>query len=290
MAKSDGEREGTAADGSGMLTLAEREQKRQKMLDSGFTEAEIMAMEFSQEHGMYQNRLTNADVRGDKSKKEKKKKKKKSKKKKTGSSKEEVINLESDNDEGSKKKKKKKKKHHHHHHHHKDDEEASVSTSGLLQCDPEDDDESRPADPFNPLNEAYDVGKYEELQHRHKRRRMRGRRWEHDWYRQRSPSPIRERTDGPMWDTRAGSWRSRAGGVCLAPTEEDQEEEPARYKIPLRVQLYEREKERWEEDQALWQQDGLDSGSAMPPRPTEEEDDGPRPRRGSPVYVLDEPL
>ncbi|KAF4724950.1 hypothetical protein FOZ63_003891 [Perkinsus olseni] len=241
---------------------------------------------------MYQNRLTNADVRGDKSKKEKKKKKK-SKKKKTESSKEEVINLDSDNEdeEGSKeKKKKKKKKHHHHHHHHKDDEEASVSTSGLLQCDPEDDDESRPADPFNPLNEAYDVGKYEELQHRHKRRRMRGRRWEHDWYRQRSPSPIRERTDGPMWDTRAGSWRSRAGGVCLAPTEEDQEEEPARYKIPLRVQLYEREKERWEEEQALWQQDGLDSGSAMPPRPIEEEDDGPRPRRGSPVYVLDEPL
>ncbi|KAF4740159.1 hypothetical protein FOZ62_032321, partial [Perkinsus olseni] len=138
MAKSDGNREDTAADGSGMLTLAEREQKRQKMLDSGFTEAEIMAMEFSQEHGMYQNRLTNADIRGDKSKKEKKKKKK-SKKKKTGSLKEEVINLESDNDEGSKKKKKKKKKHHHHHHHHKDDEE-SVSTSGLLQCDPEDDD------------------------------------------------------------------------------------------------------------------------------------------------------
>ncbi|KAF4689160.1 hypothetical protein FOZ60_002031 [Perkinsus olseni] len=258
MPKSDGNREDTAADGSGMLTLAEREQKRQKMLDSGFTEAEIMAMEFSQEHGPLLRRQSSPECN--------------------------ALAITSIEKSGT------------------DDSSGLPLNAACIclfaeldctltdKCDPEDDDESRPADPFNPLNEAYDVGKYEELQHRHKRRRTRGRRWEHDWYRQRSPSPIRERTDGPMWDTRAGSWRSRAGGVCLAPTEEDQDEEPARYKIPLRVQLYEREKERWEEEQALWQQDGLESGSAMPPRPIEEEDDGPRPRRGSPVYVLDEPL
>ncbi|EER06496.1 conserved hypothetical protein [Perkinsus marinus ATCC 50983] len=151
---------------------------------------------------MYQNRLTNADVRGDSTeKKEKKKKKKKSKKEKKAKTPDgEVIDLDSskEDDEKSKekkhkKKKKKGKKHHHHHHHREQDGDESVSTSGLLQCDPEDDDESRPADPFNPLNEAYDVGKYEELQHRHKRRRTHGRRWDHDWYRQRSPSPIRER-------------------------------------------------------------------------------------------------
>lgn len=40
----------------------------------------------------------------------------------------------------------------------------------------------------------------------------------------------------------------------MAPTEEDQEEEPARYKIPLRVQLYEREKEKWEQEEAQWPQ------------------------------------
>lgn len=51
MAKSDGKAGDSQADDSGVLKLAEKERKRQKMLDSGFTEAEIMAMEFSQEHG-----------------------------------------------------------------------------------------------------------------------------------------------------------------------------------------------------------------------------------------------
>ncbi|KAF4671593.1 hypothetical protein FOL47_001408 [Perkinsus chesapeaki] len=269
-------------DSEALLVLTEREKKRQKMLDSGFTEAEIMAMEFSQEHGLYQNRLTNADIRGEDGKKEKKKKKKKSKNKSS-----EVIDLEKDVDETEGKKKKKKKKHHHHHKHHK---EESVSTGGLLREDPEDDDESRPPDPFNPLNQAYDVEKYKEVEQKHKRRRTRGRRWEHDWYRQRSPSPIRERTEGPMWDTRAGSWRSRAGGVCLAPTEEDQEEEPARYKIPLRVQFREREIEKWEQEQEEWGDQPDWSAAAPPSDPPEEPEDLPRPRRGSPVYALDEPL
>lgn len=136
-----------------------------------------------------------------------------------------------------------------------------------------------PKDPHNPLHEAHAVQSYYSKHRRrmisakqHPRRRSRNsnrdrrcpsdssveediscltkrrkiERWEHDVFENRSESPIRERTEGAMWDTRRGSWRSRAGGVYLpeSPVENSEANEsvttghqkPSRYKYPLRHQ------------------------------------------------------
>ncbi|CEM11213.1 unnamed protein product [Vitrella brassicaformis CCMP3155] len=98
-----------------------------------------------------------------------------------------------------------------------------------------------PRDPVNPLDAAYDRKAYRRLKRERKRRGSRspsgGRRdpyWEHDRYVERSESPERERTEGPMWDTRKGSWVSKAGGVYIPPAdgregEGGDDQEPARY-------------------------------------------------------------
>eukprot|EP00923_Selenidium_pygospionis_P044754 GHVN01077307.1.p1 GENE.GHVN01077307.1~~GHVN01077307.1.p1 ORF type:complete len:518 (+),score=109.06 GHVN01077307.1:58-1611(+) len=107
-----------------------------------------------------------------------------------------------------------------------------------------------PRDPVNPLDAAYDTYAYRMM----KKKRWasppsKGERepeWRHDRYLNRSESPNRERTEGPMWDTRKDAWISRAGGAYIPPRprdgredERDEREEdwhrsasPARYRYP----------------------------------------------------------
>ncbi|CAE7646321.1 unnamed protein product [Symbiodinium pilosum] len=62
--------------------------------------------------------------------------------------------------------------------------------------------------------------------------------WDHLAYLRRSPSPCRLRTNGTMWPTRKGAWRSRAGGVYLPPEMAETERRgsaslsPARWMYP----------------------------------------------------------
>lgn len=109
-----------------------------------------------------------------------------------------------------------------------------------------------PSDPKNPLQAAHDTRAYSgdsvsrwassRRSSRTSRRRKRGSSSEHHWDHQpfidRSVSPRRDRTDGPMYPTRKGTWRSRAGGVFLAPGESSEDNvdspraSPARYLYP----------------------------------------------------------
>jgi hypothetical protein len=103
-----------------------------------------------------------------------------------------------------------------------------------------------PQDPVNPLDAAYDLKAYEIFA---RFRRRVGRtlskvaqdepEWDHLGYLRRSPSPCRLRTNGPMYPTRKGAWRSRAGGVYLPPEEPNPEDRggspspsPARWVYP----------------------------------------------------------
>ncbi|CAE7541247.1 unnamed protein product [Symbiodinium natans] len=83
---------------------------------------------------------------------------------------------------------------------------------------------SVPHDPLNPLNAAYDMRAYEMLrklrldeEHQMSQVAADEPEWDHLGYLRRSPSPCRLRTNGTMWPTRKGAWRSRAGGVYLPP-------------------------------------------------------------------------
>jgi len=83
---------------------------------------------------------------------------------------------------------------------------------------------SAPHDPLNPLNAAYDMRAYEMLrklrldeEHQMSQVAADEPEWDHLGYLRRSPSPCRLRTNGTMWPTRKGAWRSRAGGVYLPP-------------------------------------------------------------------------
>eukprot|EP00920_Eleutheroschizon_duboscqi_P008119 GHVT01018877.1.p1 GENE.GHVT01018877.1~~GHVT01018877.1.p1 ORF type:complete len:546 (+),score=69.06 GHVT01018877.1:311-1948(+) len=96
-------------------------------------------------------------------------------------------------------------------------------------------------EPYNPLQEAYDPKGYKQLKQMagsSARKEPSGKRepkWFHDRYLNRSESPDRERTEGAMWNTRAGSWKSRAGGVYIAPLVLDADEElngAAKYRNP----------------------------------------------------------
>ncbi len=98
-----------------------------------------------------------------------------------------------------------------------------------------------PKERTNPLFQAYDRSEYDRGAHRrHRRRRSfdEGGYWDHDKFLDRSPSPRRDRTAGPMANTRKGAWKSRAGGVFLPPdpvNEDDTDveaEEPAKYVFP----------------------------------------------------------
>eukprot|EP01056_Protomagalhaensia_sp_Gyna25_P004088 Protomagalhaensia_sp_Gyna_25__4087@NODE_36_length_6784_cov_145_152706_g25_i0_p4_GENE_NODE_36_length_6784_cov_145_152706_g25_i0NODE_36_length_6784_cov_145_152706_g25_i0_p4_ORF_typecomplete_len251_score39_74Cas_Csy4/PF09618_10/1_5e03Cas_Csy4/PF09618_10/0_079_NODE_36_length_6784_cov_145_152706_g25_i022723024 len=89
------------------------------------------------------------------------------------------------------------------------------------------DEDDVPPDPRNPLLAAYE----RPPRGRESRRRLPRDHWEdtwdHDRFRERSLSPERPciSDEGPVHDTRAGSWRARAGGVYLPPPDEEEEEE-----------------------------------------------------------------
>eukprot|EP01068_Selenidium_serpulae_P008209 Selendium_serpulae@DN4920_c0_g1_i2.p1 len=102
-----------------------------------------------------------------------------------------------------------------------------------------------PRDPVNPLDAAYDRRAYFENRHRKKKNpdRQREPQWQHDRFLTRSESPNRERTEGPMWDTRKEAWISRAGGQYIearrrprrdhsSDDDEGARAEPARYRYP----------------------------------------------------------
>eukprot|EP01053_Blabericola_migrator_P001273 Blabericola_migrator_1__1272@NODE_132_length_13257_cov_135_196133_g116_i0_p6_GENE_NODE_132_length_13257_cov_135_196133_g116_i0NODE_132_length_13257_cov_135_196133_g116_i0_p6_ORF_typecomplete_len217_score36_76_NODE_132_length_13257_cov_135_196133_g116_i09171567 len=91
-------------------------------------------------------------------------------------------------------------------------EEGSEETA----LDKEDDDV--PPDPKNPLFAAYERPRYTERPRGRQRRHSRDEDfWTHDRFRERSLSPERPSQDTPLYDTRVGSWRARAGGVYLPP-------------------------------------------------------------------------
>mmetsp|Transcript_57561 Transcript_57561/g.105893 ORF Transcript_57561/g.105893 Transcript_57561/m.105893 type:complete len:427 (+) Transcript_57561:24-1304(+) len=81
-----------------------------------------------------------------------------------------------------------------------------------------------PRDPRNPLDKAYDVRAYQVLSQDGRldlRHPINEPTWNHLGYLRRSPSPCRLRTRGPMFPTRRGAWKSRAGGVYLPPTDDN---------------------------------------------------------------------
>lgn len=99
-----------------------------------------------------------------------------------------------------------------------------------------------PKDPSNPLLKASDSHGYNQWRGKRKRSRSPEEKWSHEGFLTRSISPIRERTEGPMADTRTGQWQSRAGGVYLPPArsadaDDEGEAMPSRYVIPLRQQI-----------------------------------------------------
>lgn len=81
---------------------------------------------------------------------------------------------------------------------------------------------SVPVDPRNPLESAYDLKAYKLFCEHMQRRKLNAPEepeWDHLPFLRRSPSPCRLRTDGAMWPTRRGAWKSRAGGAYLPPTD-----------------------------------------------------------------------
>lgn len=116
--------------------------------------------------------------------------------------------------------------------------EASVSQATINSV--------APRDPENPLKKAHDLEEFNKLQQRRfdtGRPEIEEQQWDHLPYLRRSPSPCRLRTAGTMWPTRLGTWKSRAGGAYLPPTDQvpeagKREKEnslslsPARYAYP----------------------------------------------------------
>merc|ERR1712224_443585 len=61
-----------------------------------------------------------------------------------------------------------------------------------------------PRDPMNPLDKAHDLREYKESRYKRFPNAAEEPDWDHLPYLRRSPSPNRDRTDGPMWPTRRG--------------------------------------------------------------------------------------
>lgn len=88
--------------------------------------------------------------------------------------------------------------------------------------------EALPPEPRNPLNQAHNMEAYKLHSAARSRRIASGPEdkedkeefWDHLPFLRRSRSPDRTRTKGAMWPTRAGAWKSRAGGAYLPPTDE----------------------------------------------------------------------
>lgn len=120
------------------------------------------------------------------------------------------------------------------------DDQRSASRSPVPQLP-----QAAPRDPVNPLDQAYNLKAYKELllqkqrdpstsstsssscsssakkKKKKKKNKKSKEKWDHEPFLERSLSPCRERTDGAMWNTRKGAWRSRAGGVYLPPPPKD---------------------------------------------------------------------
>eukprot|EP01054_Gregarina_sp_Poly1_P003064 Gregarina_sp_Poly_1__3063@NODE_1860_length_3187_cov_79_407372_g1205_i0_p2_GENE_NODE_1860_length_3187_cov_79_407372_g1205_i0NODE_1860_length_3187_cov_79_407372_g1205_i0_p2_ORF_typecomplete_len235_score42_43_NODE_1860_length_3187_cov_79_407372_g1205_i015862290 len=111
--------------------------------------------------------------------------------------------------------------------------EIQAEAQGNHQNENEEEADTPPADPRNPLFAAYERPQGRRGVQRRPRRRDSdaGDCWTHDRFRNRSLSPDRpDPQEVPLYDTRAGSWRARAGGVYLPPVEAEvksQEEEEA---------------------------------------------------------------
>ncbi|KAL8271632.1 hypothetical protein Esti_004437 [Eimeria stiedai] len=130
------------------------------------------------------------------------------------------------------------------HRNQRDSERNSASTSRQPTLG-----ESPPRQRANPLFAAHDIRAYARETARPRPRSRSPRSWTHDRFVVRSPSPRRRRPDGPMWDTRLGQWKSRAGGVYIPPTPEEvqalreqkqQKASPSRQRSPSLPQRRER--------------------------------------------------